>query len=119
MRTNSQATLKAFRAPILDFVGDPFYTSVSQSVRYFADGFLVIENGKVKELGDYDQLQSKYPDIPITTYDDQLILPGFIDTHLHFPQTEMIAAYGAQLLEWLEKYTFPTESKFKDRAYAQ
>jgi guanine deaminase len=119
MRTNSQATLKAFRAPILDFVGDPFYLSVSQSVRYFADGFLAIENGKVKELGDYDRLHSKYPDLPITTYDDKLILPGFIDTHLHFPQTEMIAAYGTQLLEWLEKYTFPTESKFKNRAYAQ
>jgi guanine deaminase len=119
MSTNPQSTLKGFRAPILDFVSDPFYTPILQSVRYFSDGLLVIENGKVKELGDYDRLQPNYLNVPITTYADKLILPGFIDLHLHFPQTEMIAAYGEQLLEWLDKYTFPTESKFKDRAYAQ
>lgn len=119
MSTTSQSSLKAFRAPVLDFVGDPFYAPISQSVRYFPDGLLVLENGKVKELGDYDRLHSKYANVPITPYFDKLILPGFIDLHVHFPQTEIIAAYGEQLLEWLNKYTFPTESKFKDRAYAQ
>ncbi|PSB35217.1 guanine deaminase [Stenomitos frigidus] len=112
-------SLKAFRGAFLDFIDDPFYVSEAESVRYFADGLLVLEDGKVKALGAYDSLQESYADIPVITYPDMLIMPGLIDTHIHFPQTEMIASYGEQLLEWLSKYTFPTEGKFKDKAYAQ
>lgn len=90
---------KAFRAAFLDFIADPFFTEETNSVRYFADGLLVIEDGKVKEVGDYEVVRSKYQNIPITDYTGLLIMPGFIDTHIHFPQTEMIAAYGRQLLE--------------------
>lgn len=115
----SKDGLKAFRCSFLDFIADPFYASESESVRYIADGLLVLENGKVKELGTYENLQDKYAEIPLTSYPGKLIMPGFIDTHIHFPQTEMIAAYGEQLLEWLSKYTFPTEGKFKDKAYAR
>ena len=115
----SEITLKAFRCSFLDFIEDPFYVPESESVRYIADGLLVLENGKVKELGTYKSLQDKYASIPVTSYPDMLIMPGFIDTHIHFPQVEMIAAYGEQLLEWLNQYTFPTEGKFKDKAYAQ
>lgn len=112
-------SLKAFRGAFLDFVDDPFYVSEADSVRYLPDGLLILENGKVKALGSYDSLRETYADVPTTTYPDRLIMPGFIDTHIHFPQTEMIAAYGEQLLEWLSKYTFPTEGKFKDKAHAQ
>lgn len=115
----SGSSLKALRCSFLDFVDDPFYVSESESVRYIADGLLVLENGKIKELGSYENLRNQYPEIAITSYPDMLIVPGFIDTHIHYPQTEMIAAYGEQLLEWLNKYTFPTEGKFKDKAYAQ
>ncbi|MCU0547924.1 MAG: guanine deaminase [Leptolyngbya sp. Prado105] len=111
-------TLKAFRSACLDFVANPFYVPESRSVRYIADALLVLEDGKVKELGDYAQLKDSYPEIAIESYPNYLLLPGFIDIHIHFPQTEMIAAYGAQLLEWLEKYTFPTERQFKDKSYA-
>ncbi|MES1025365.1 guanine deaminase [Gloeocapsa sp. BRSZ] len=114
-----QKSLKAFRCAFLDFVNDPFYVSEAESVRYIADGLLVVENGKIKELGYYQSLQSKYARVPISDYSGMLIMPGFIDTHIHFPQTEMIAAYGEQLLEWLNQYVFPTEAKFKDKAYAQ
>ncbi|MBW4442102.1 MAG: guanine deaminase [Plectolyngbya sp. WJT66-NPBG17] len=110
-------TVKAFRSAILDFVADPFYVSESDSVRYIPDGLLVIENGTVKELGEYEQLKEKYAEIAIAAYPNQLILPGFIDLHIHFPQTEMMAAYGEQLLQWLEKFTFPVERKFRDKAY--
>jgi guanine deaminase len=116
---SSQSSLKAFRGSFLDFIEDPFYVPEPESVRYLADGLLVIENGKVKELGTYESLKSKYQEIPVTAYPGMLIMPGFIDTHIHFPQTEIIAAYGEQLLEWLDKYVFPTEGKFKDRAYAR
>ncbi|MEK0182516.1 MAG: guanine deaminase [Oscillatoriales cyanobacterium] len=110
-------TLKGFRSAILDFVDDPFYVSESESVRYIPDGLLVLEQGKVKELGDYELLKEQYVGIPIESYPHRLLLPGFIDLHIHFPQTGIIAAYGEQLLEWLEKYIFPTEHKFKDKAY--
>lgn len=115
----SEASLQVFRCSFLDFLEDPFYVSELESVRYIADGLLVLENGNVKELGTYESLQDKYSGIPITSYPGMLIMPGFIDTHIHFPQMEIIAAYGEQLLEWLNKYTFPTEGKFKDKAYAQ
>ena len=112
-------SLLAFRSNFLDFVDDPFYVSESQSVRYLADGLLVVENGKVKELGSYEILKDKYSSVSVNNYPGMLIMPGFVDTHIHYPQTEIIAAYGEQLLEWLNKYTFPTEGKFKDADYAQ
>ena len=110
--------LKVIRSSFLDFIDDPFYTSEAASVRYLEDGLLVIENGKIKDFGTYEQLQEKYAGIDAIAYPDKLIMPGFIDTHIHYPQTAMMAAYGEQLLEWLSKYTFPTEAKFKDKNYA-
>lgn len=114
-----QGTVKAIRGSFLDFVDDPFYASEAESIRYLADGLLVLENGKIKELGAYEALKEQYAALSITAYPGMLIMPGFVDTHIHFPQTEIIAAYGEQLLEWLSKYVFPTERKFRDRAYAQ
>lgn len=111
--------VKAFRAAFIDFIADPFYTVESESVRYFSDGLLVINEGKIEAFGDYENLKDQYLDVPITAYPGMLITPGFIDMHVHFPQIEMIGAYGEQLLEWLNKYTFPTEGKFKDKNYAQ
>lgn len=107
------------RSSFLDFTGDPFYGPELDSVRYIADGLLVVEDGKVKELGTYEVLQHKYADASIISYPGKLVMPGFIDTHIHYAQMEMTAAYGEQLLEWLNKYTFPTEAKFNDRDYAQ
>ena len=54
-----------------------------------------------------------------TSVGEALIAPGFVDCHAHYPQTGIIASYGAQLLEWLNKYTFPEESRFGDPAYAR
>ncbi len=112
------STIKGFRASFLDTIADPFYAPEADCIRYFGDGLLIVEDGKVKEIGNYADLQAKYAEIPIFDYGDRLIVSGFIDTHIHFPQTEMIASYGEQLLEWLSTYTFPTERKFSDRDYA-
>jgi guanine deaminase len=111
--------LRGFRAALLDCVADPFYQPIASSIRYIPDGLLVVENGYIKAAGPYEQLIVVYPELAIVTYANMLILPGLIDTHIHFPQTEMIAAYGEQLLEWLNRYTFPIEAKFHDPAYAQ
>ncbi len=111
-------TIKGFRGSFLDFIDDPFLIKESDCVRYIEDGLLIVENGLVKDFGKYEDLQTKYSEIEITTYFHKVIMPGFIDTHIHYPQTGMIGAYGEQLLEWLNKYTFPTEKKFKNPEFA-
>ncbi|MEM1253303.1 MAG: guanine deaminase [Cyanobacteria bacterium P01_H01_bin.21] len=115
----NQPQYQGIRGAFLDFVGDPFFLPEPDCVRYVPDGLLVLKNGKIKDFGHYADVAPRYRDIPTTDYSGRLILPGFIDTHIHYPQTEIIASYGEQLLEWLEQYTFPTEQKFKDKAYAR
>jgi guanine deaminase len=92
---------------------------IHDQVRYVEDGLLITEQGKIKWFGTWEEGKELLSsDIQIQHYKDQLIVPGFIDTHIHFPQTEMIGAYGEQLLEWLNTYTFPTEIQFNDKNYA-
>ncbi len=111
--------MQAFRAALLDFVADPA-ESGEQSIRYHTDGLLLVEQGRVKACGDYQQIKATLPDdIDITDYRGYLIMPGFIDTHVHYAQTGIIASYGEQLLDWLKRYTFPAERKFSDPAYAR
>lgn len=116
----SDPTLQAIRGACLDFIADPFYSAAAECVRYYPDGLLVLEEGKIKAFGDYQVLSRQFPNVPVTAYPaGHLILPGFIDAHVHYPQIEMIASYGTQLLEWLDTYTFPTEAKFQDAEYAR
>ena len=64
------------------------------------------------------EIAPRAPATPVDDHSGKLILPGFIDTHIHYPQTRVIGSYGAQLLEWLQKYTFVEEQKFADPAHA-
>lgn len=92
---------------------------IAQAVRYIEDGLLITTAGKITWFGPWQEGQHLiHPELAVTHYPEQLIVPGFIDTHIHFPQTEIVGAYGEQLLEWLNTYTFPAELKFKDQAYA-
>jgi guanine deaminase len=111
-------TRKAYRAAILHSLADPAVVGVEQSYQYFEDGILLIENGKVAEVGAASDLLPKLAGVEVEHYRDALITPGFIDTHIHYPQTGMIASYGEQLLDWLNTYTFPTERQFEDKAHA-
>jgi guanine deaminase len=111
--------LHAIRSAFLDFVDDPFYSSESNSIRYIPDGLLVVGNGTFVDFGTYDDLQAQYINLPTTAYPGKLVTPGLIDIHVHYAQYEMIAAFGEQLLEWLDKYVFPTEGKFSDNAHAE
>ncbi len=114
------SSIRAVRGAFLDFVEDPFFEEENQCVRYFQDGLLVVdESGHIVAFDHYENLAAQYSNVATEVYRDRLIMPGFIDLHIHFPQTDMIAAYGEQLLEWLDKYTFPTESKFEDKEYAR
>ena len=92
---------------------------IAEQVRYLEDGLLISEAGKIKWFGPWQDAAAHLPEgVAIQHYPEKLIVPGFIDTHIHFPQTEMVGAYGEQLLEWLNTYTFPTEMQFQDPAYA-
>lgn len=109
----------AYRGSLLHFLGSPKALG-EQAYEYFDDGILLVEDGKIVNAGPAIELfDSLSPQTEIVHYPNSIITPGFIDTHIHYPQKEMVAAYGEQLLEWLDTYTFPTEAKFKDKAYAR
>lgn len=109
----------AVRGRLLTFTADPAEAGSAASHRYWPDGVVAIEDGAITAVGAAaDILPSLPAGTPVDHYPDQLVLPGLIDTHLHFPQTQVIASYGAQLLEWLQKYTFVEEQKFADPAHA-
>ena len=110
--------VKAYRAAILHSIADPAVVGVEHSYEYFEDGLLVIDNGQVAKVGHAAELLPSLKGVEISEYRDALITPGFIDTHIHYPQTGMIASYGEQLLDWLNTYTFPTEQQFADKAHA-
>lgn len=110
-------SLKLIKGHILHF---PVTTDSPQTdYQAFPEGALVIEKGKIKALGNAQEIAKLYPEASVTDYGKKLIVPGLIDTHLHFPQTEMIASFGEQLIDWLNKYTFPTERKFENPEYSQ
>lgn len=121
----SKSKNQAYRASILYFVEDPSQSvKPESSYRYYEDGLLIVKDGKVAAAGNFNDLHDRVETI-LGSYkvDDQfrgdLIVPGFIDTHIHYPQTEMIASYGQQLLEWLSTYTFPTERQYENVDHAR
>lgn len=112
-------TQQAFRAQILYFHQQPSALNEHSGFHYYSDGLLLVENGVVQACGDYSNLAHLLKDdTPLTQFHDQLLMPGFIDSHIHFPQTEMIASPAPDLLPWLENYTFPTENRFSDPTHA-
>jgi guanine deaminase len=115
----TSSSARAFRGAILDFAGDPAELGES-ACRFIADGVLVVRDGKVERTGPARDLLAQLPqDVELTDYSGRLILPGFVDTHIHYAQTDMIGSYGEQLLAWLENYTFPTERAFDDPEHAR
>lgn len=102
------------RGRVLDFHADPAETQDNH--RYWEDGAIIVQDGKIVAVGDHADLAR--PDLPETDHRPNLILPGFIDPHIHFPQVQVIASWGAQLLDWLNTYTFPEEARFADPDHA-
>jgi guanine deaminase len=110
---------RALRGRLLEFLDDPAEVGAAASHRYHHDGLLVIEGGRIGQAGDAPALLAALPPGTVVDhYSDCLLLPGLIDTHIHYPQTQVIASYGTQLLEWLNKYTFVEELKFSDSTHA-
>jgi guanine deaminase len=91
----------------------------AQAYDYIENGALRIEGGLIAEIGTAFKVLARAPaGVIVDDHAGKLIMPGFIDAHIHYPQTRVIGSYGAQLLEWLQKYTFVEEQKFADPAHA-
>jgi guanine deaminase len=114
----SAAGRRAFRASIFHLLGDP--GTEPGAAEFVADGLLVVRDGRVERCGGYAALAPALaPGTPVEDLRGKWIVPGFVDTHIHYAQTDVIASPGEQLLAWLEKYTFPEERRFGDPAYAR
>jgi len=119
--SHAPAAPTAIRGPALTFTGDPFAEGVAATMRYEGDAIVAMAGGKITHFGPASAVKSLLPPgTHIYEYGrDALILPGFIDCHVHYPQTQIIGAYGEQLLDWLEKYTFVAEQRFAEVAHAR
>jgi guanine deaminase len=110
---------KAFRAAAYHCVADPGQVPVGEAIEYIDDGLLIVEDGRIAALGPASELLPTLgDDTPVEDLTGKLLLPGFIDCHVHYAQLDIIAAYGEQLLDWLHRYAYPAEARFADKQHA-
>ncbi len=110
----------AYRASVFHLLRDPGPDNDPAAAQFIGDGLLLVRDGRVAALGDYATLAPTLPPgTPVADFRGRWIVPGFVDTHVHYAQTDIIASPGEQLLEWLERYTFPEEGRFHDPDHAQ
>ncbi len=110
---------QAFRASIFHCLADPGEKASAAAVEFLEDGVLVVEDGVVVQLGSTEKvLPTLAPAVAVEDLSGKLILPGFIDCHVHFSQLDIIASYGEQLLDWLNRYAYPEEARFSDKGHA-
>ncbi len=111
---------QAYRASILHCLADPGPHASEAAVEYLQDGLLLIENSVISQLGAAeDLLPSLSENTPVEDLSGKLIVPGFIDCHVHYSQLDIIASYGEQLLDWLNRYAYPAEARFADAEHAR
>ena len=103
----------------LSYSGNPFSSAWEEVSHHSSRGAVLIDGDTITAVGEADDLRRAHPDVPVTDYGDALITAGFVDAHMHYPQTGIIASWGKQLIDWLNTYTFPEESRFHDLAYAE
>ena len=109
-------TLHAFRGRFLSLATDPLHDAAA--LRHEPDGLLVVEDGIVVARGDHRALTARFADVPVEHLPG-LIVPGFVDAHVHYPQMDVVASHGEQLLDWLTRHIFPAEMAFADPAHAR
>lgn len=121
---NPQPSSILVRASILHFVSDPGPGDDTSAWQYFEDGALFIAEGRVLRIGPWQEVLAALPALTRESaryydYCGKLLLPGLVDTHVHYPQLRVLGSFGRQLLDWLEHYTFPAEASFAERAVAE
>lgn len=109
------------RGPALTFTGDPFKDGLEATMVHWPDAIVAMDGGRISHAGPAELVAPRLPaGAEIRAYGpDALITAGFVDTHVHFPQMPMIGAQGLQLLDWLQRYTFPTELRYADKEFAR
>ena len=108
-----------YRATVIDVVGDPFVEDPGSVLRADADSALVVQDGVIVARGAYGALRADHPDEAVADLRAGVLLPGFVDTHVHFPQVRAIGALGMPLLDWLDRCALPEEARLADRGYAE
>ncbi|GHC57420.1 guanine deaminase [Neogemmobacter tilapiae] len=103
---------------VLSFHANPFHTDPLQAAHIETHGAVLIDQGRILATGPAVQLRPQHPQATVHDYGQALISPGFIDAHVHYPQTPIIASWGKRLIDWLNTYTFPQEARFHDPNYA-
>uniref|UniRef100_UPI00398332D4 imidazolonepropionase-like domain-containing protein n=1 Tax=Rhodosalinus sp. TaxID=2047741 RepID=UPI00398332D4 len=98
---------RLLRGRLLSFRRRPEGPGDTAALEYHGDGGLLLRDGRIAAKGDFAELRRQAPEAAVTDHRPHLILPGFIDPHIHFPQLQVVASWGAELLDWLETYTFP------------
>jgi guanine deaminase len=106
-----------YAATVVDTPGDPFAGDPAAALA--EDGALLVSDGVIRGRGSLAALRAAYPGEPVTRLDGGLLVPGFVDAHVHFPQIRAIGGLGLPLLDWLEQCALPEESKLADQAYAR
>ena len=104
---------------VLRFSGNPMQTPWEDSVWIDTAGGVLIKDGMIADVGSGETLLATHPAATHIAYGNDLICPGFVDAHMHYPQTAIIASWGKRLIDWLNTYTFPEEMRFGDPAYAR
>ncbi|MFN3991555.1 MAG: guanine deaminase [Tabrizicola flagellatus] len=103
---------------VIRFDGDPFRDGI-EAAHHHQKGAVAVDEGRIVAVGEATDLRARYPEARLHDHGDRLISAGFIDAHVHYPQTAIIASWGKRLIDWLNSYTFPEEMRFADPAYAQ
>lgn len=105
-----------YRVRVLDTPADPF---AGATLRSDEDAGLLVVDGVIAERADFGAVRTRHPDAAVVDLRDGLLLPGLVDTHVHFPQVRIIGSLGLPLLEWLEQCALPEECRLADVAYAR
>lgn len=117
---DTPGNVSAIRSAALTFTGDPFAHPSETCMTYLSDALLVMAGGSISQFGPADDiLPTLGPEVAVERYPDSLVLPGFIDSHVHYPQIQIIGAGGETLIDWLDKYTYVAEQAFDDPHHAQ
>jgi guanine deaminase len=111
------AAYELIRAAIFHTPRDAFRET--GALESYADGGLLIRGGRIAACGEYSTLHGAYPDAKITDWCDSVVIPGLVDTHVHFPQVRVIGSLGQPLLEWLEHSALKEESRMANLPYAR
>ena len=105
-----------YRAQVMDTPEDPFRGG---ALRADADAGVLVEDGMIVERGPYADVRRQHPGETVVDLRSGLLLPGFVDTHVHYPQVRAIGALGMPLLEWLDRCALPEEARLADVGYAR